>query len=193
MDKKGGCDHLNQQEHFEHLLEIRRELEASYMDYWKEFSNVDTWQFWVVLAMFLLPLVILYFKIDRTKIFLLGFFGYSIHVFAAYTDALGIRKNWWDYPYVVFPQLPGSLGIDASIIPVFFILLYQWCLNRNKNYWLYGTLSAAGFTFIVKPLLIWINVFQLYTNWFVLLLSYLFVVYISKIITDIFIHMSKEG
>ncbi|MDQ0483961.1 CBO0543 family protein [Guptibacillus hwajinpoensis] len=183
---------MNQQEHFEHIHKIRRELEASFLDYWKQFSNLDSWQFWVVLAMFLLPLVVLYFKIDRSKIFLLGFLGYSIHVLAAYTDALGIRKSWWDYPYVIFPQLPGSLGIDASVIPVYFILLYQWCLNKKKNYWLYGTLSAFGFTFIVKPLLIWLNVFELYTNFFVLLLSYLFVVYAAKLITDIFIHMSKN-
>ncbi|MBN8208961.1 hypothetical protein JI666_09405 [Bacillus sp. NTK071] len=27
---------MNQQEHFGQLIDIRRELEASYMDYWKE-------------------------------------------------------------------------------------------------------------------------------------------------------------
>ena len=141
--------------------------------------------------MVIIPLVVLYFKIDRRKIFQLCFFGYSIHVLAAYTDALGIRKNWWDYPYVVFPQLPGSIGIDASLIPVYFILLYQWCLNKNKNYWLYGTLSSLGFTFLFKPLLVWMNIFQLYSNWFSLLLAYLFVSYAAKLIMNFFIWMAK--
>ncbi|TKD72255.1 CBO0543 family protein [Pseudalkalibacillus hwajinpoensis] len=183
---------MKQQEHFEHIHTIRKELENSYLDYWQQFSNINEWKFWLVLAMFIIPLVVLYFKIDRSKIFLLGFFGYSIHIFAAYVDAFGIKKNWWDYPYAISPQLPGSIGIDASIIPVYFIFLYQWCLNKKKNHWLYGTLSAFGFTFIIKPLLIWLNVFQPYTNFFVLLLCYLFVIYIAKLITDIFIHMSKN-
>ncbi len=180
---------MNQQEHLEKIHSIRNKLEETYIDYWHQFSTIHAWQFWLVLLMLFIPLVVLFFKIDRSKIFQLGFFGYSIHVLAAYTDALGIRKNWWDYPYVVFPQLPGSIGIDASLIPVYFILLYQWCLNKNKNYWVYGTLSAFGFTFIFKPLLVWLNVFQLYTSWFNLLLAYLLVTYVAKLITDIFIKL----
>ncbi|WP_347551434.1 CBO0543 family protein [Pseudalkalibacillus hwajinpoensis] len=124
---------MNQQEHFVHILSLKKELEKTYIEYWQQFSSFSSWQFWVVLAMLLIPLIVLYFKIDRRKIFLLGFFGYSIHVLAAYTDALGIRKSWWDYPYVALPQLPGSIGIDASLIPVYFILLYQWCLNKDKS------------------------------------------------------------
>jgi hypothetical protein len=184
---------MNQQEQFDQIQSIKLELEKTYADYWQKFSDFGSWQFWLVLAMFIFPLIILYFKIDRSKILLLGFFGYSIHVLTAYTDALGIRKLWWDYPYVAFPQLPGSIGIDASVIPVYFILLYQWCLNKRKNYWLYATLSSLGFTFILKPFMVLFNLFQLYTSWFVLLTAYLVVVYGAKIITDIFLKMSDTN
>lgn len=183
---------MSQQEHFDHLQSIKLELESTYSDYWHKFSDFSAWQFWVVLAMIIIPLIVLFFKIDRSKIFLLGFFGYSIHVLAVYTDALGMRKVWWDYPYIAFPQLPGSIGIDASLVPVYFILLYQWCINKNKNYWLYATLSSFGFTFILKPIMVSLNLFQLNTSWFILLLAYLFVVYGAKIITDIFIKMSHK-
>lgn len=184
---------MTQKEQFDLIQSIKLELEKTYSDYWQKFSDFNNWQFWVVLAIFIIPLIILYFRIDRSKIFLLGFYGYSIHVIAAYLDALGVRKLWWDYPYVAFPQLPGSIGIDASLIPVYFLLLYQWCLNKNKNYWLYATLSSFGFTFIIKKIMVSLNLFQLNTSWFVLLLAYLFAVYTAKIITDIFIKMSSTS
>ncbi|MGJ9383855.1 CBO0543 family protein [Salipaludibacillus sp. CF4.18] len=183
---------MSQQEHFEHIHRLMSELENTYMDYWQKFSDFRTWEFWAVLATLTIPIIILIIGIDKSKIFLLGFFGYSVHILAAYTDALGIRKLWWDYPHVVFPQLPGSISIDASLIPVYFIFLYQWCLNKNKNYWLYASLSAIGFTFILKPIMISLNLFQIYTNWFVLLAAYLFVIYGAKIITNIFITLSTS-
>lgn len=184
---------MDRQQQFDHIISLKKELEAATIDYWHQFSNYTTWQFWAILAMLLVPLIVLYFLIDRKNIFLLGFFGFSIHVIASYLDSLGVRKSWWDYPYISIPQLPASISIDASFIPVYFILLYQWCLNKEKNYWLYGTLSAIAFTFIFKPLLIGLNLFELYTNWFVLLAAYLFVVYAAKLITNLFIWMSEKA
>ncbi|WP_088105819.1 CBO0543 family protein [Halalkalibacter urbisdiaboli] len=181
---------MSQQEHFKHLQSLKSEIDRSYMDYWHKFSDFSSWQFWVILGMLFIPLIILYLRIDRKNIFLLGFFGFSIHMLTAYTDALGMRKLWWDYPYTAIPQLPEGISLDASLIPVYFILLYQWCLKRGKNYWLYGTLSAFGFTFILKPIMVWLHLFELDISWFGLLLAYLFVIYSGKIITNIFIKMS---
>lgn len=184
---------MDRKQQFDQLVSLRRELEEKANSYWQSYSDYTTWQFWLILAFILVPLVVLYFRIDRRKIFLLGFFGYSIHVIAAYVDALGVRKSWWDYPYIAIPQLPASISIDGALVPVYFILLYQWCLSHKKNYWLYGTLSALGFTFIFKPILIWLDLFELYTNWFVLLAAYLFVTYVAKLITNVFIMMSTKS
>ncbi|MDO6654617.1 CBO0543 family protein [Anaerobacillus sp. 1_MG-2023] len=184
---------MDRQQQFDQIVLLRRELEEKANHYWQSYSDYTTWQFWLILAFIFVPLIILYFRIDRRNIFLLGFFGYSVHVIAAYVDALGVRKSWWDYPYIAIPQLPASISIDGALVPVYFILLYQWCLSHKKNYWLYGTLSAVGFTFIFKPILIWLDLFELYTNWYVLLAAYLFVIYVAKVITDIFIKMSKQS
>ncbi|WP_186576048.1 CBO0543 family protein [Aquibacillus kalidii] len=181
---------MTQQEHFQHIQSIKADLDQSFSDYWRSYSDFQSWQFWVVLALFIIPLIVLFFKIDRSKIFLLVVYGYSIHVLAAYLDAFGMRKLWWDYPYVAFPQLPGSIGIDASFIPVYFMLMYQWCINKKKSYWIYATISCIGFTFIFKPLLLTINLFEMNTSWFLLLSAYLFGAFAAKIITEIFIKIS---
>ncbi|MCA0174001.1 CBO0543 family protein [Bacillus sp. RAR_GA_16] len=184
---------MDREKQFEHIVSLKKELESTTIEYWRQFSDYSTWQFWVILAMLIIPLIVLFLFIDRKKIFLLGFFGFSVHVLAAYLDALGVRKSWWDYPYIAIPQLPSSVSIDASFIPVYMIFLYQWCLNKEKNYWLYGSLSAIAFTFLFKPLLIGLHLFELYTNWFVLLAAYLFVIYAAKLLTDLFIKLSERA
>ena len=69
------------------MLETIRKAEIAqterWIHYWQEYSNLHTWQFWVVVAMFVLPLVILFLFIDRKRVFHLGFYGYSVHVFFA--------------------------------------------------------------------------------------------------------------
>jgi uncharacterized membrane protein len=52
------------------------------------YSLYTSFEYWLMAAFFFVPLIVLYFKIDRSKIFLLDFYGYSIHVFFNYTDWL---------------------------------------------------------------------------------------------------------
>lgn len=52
----------------------QEKLEESWLDYWQQFSNLDSWQFWLHCMMFIFPLVVIYFKIDRKKAFEVGFF-----------------------------------------------------------------------------------------------------------------------
>jgi hypothetical protein len=121
--------------------------------YWWEYSSFDTWQFWVNAGIIIIPLIILYLKIDRKRIFLLGFFGFNIHVWLAYTDIIFTRYNFIEYPYKVIPFIQVHFGLDTSLVPVMFILLYQWTLNKNKNFYLYSLLLIAFISFILNPLI----------------------------------------
>ncbi|WP_235801514.1 DUF2781 domain-containing protein [Heyndrickxia acidiproducens] len=42
-------------------------------DYWEKYSSFNTWQFWLTIAFLLLPLIALYFFIDRKRALPLGF------------------------------------------------------------------------------------------------------------------------
>src|SRR5699024_6153519 len=73
---------------------------------------------------------------DKSKALLLGFFGLNYHVWFSYTNSIGVGLGLWEYPYHVIPFLP-SFSLDAALVPVCFMLLYQWTLNHNKNIYLY--------------------------------------------------------
>jgi hypothetical protein len=131
--------------------------------------------------------------VDKNKIFLIGFFGYSIHVIFAYVDAFGKHTGLWNYPFPIIPELPG-LALDSSLVPVTFMLVYQWTLNNKKNYYVYSIITAIIFSFIFKPLLVAIGLFKMYgnINYLHLFIGYLLVLLTAKFITYVFLWTQKK-
>ncbi|OLO39051.1 hypothetical protein BTR23_10440 [Alkalihalophilus pseudofirmus] len=173
---------------------MQEQLSQLQVEYWHSYSNLETVQFWVIfLLFFVAPLVALYFLIDRKKIFLIGFYGFNIHVWFSYIDIWGYKNGLWGYPFELIPFLPGNLSLDAALIPVLFMLVYQWTLNNNKNFYLYTFGLSVFLSFVFKPLLTLHHYFELHkgVNFFHLLLAYCVIFLISKMITNIFIKMKK--
>jgi hypothetical protein len=169
------------------------EVTQNQMEYWKSFSDIGTWQFWVVLLTLVVPLIILFVSIDKRKILLLGFFGLNYHIWFQYINATGISLGLWEYPYQIVPFLP-SFALDASLVPISFILLYQWTLNHNKNIYLYSVLLSAVFAFVLKPIMVTFHFFHMYkgVNYFYLFLFYVAFFIVSKLITNLFLWLQQK-
>jgi hypothetical protein len=184
-----------QSNQLEQIKEAQEKVFDLWIDYWREYSAFDTWQFWVNVALIILPLILLYFFIDRKKIFLLGFFGFNIHIWSAYLDGMATRANYVGYPYKAIPLLPVHFGTDTSFVPVLFILLYQWTLNKKKNFYLYSLGLIAFISFVYKPLNAAHYLFQLNkgTTYFHIFLTYIIITLISIGITNLFIYLHKKG
>ncbi|MGF7034889.1 hypothetical protein J2T17_005858 [Paenibacillus mucilaginosus] len=178
----------DQQASFEHLRQMKKQYSSELMDYWIRYSNIDTWQFWACVVLLIGPLVLLFFILDRSKAIHMGFFGYSIHVLTFYADNFGVTHGLWDYPYKVMPFLPMSLMIDASLVPVLFMLVYQWCVNHHKSKLLFLTATSVCFAFVIKPILSLAGLFLLFEwmNFFYLFLAYMFVTLGAMLLTAIF-------
>jgi len=148
---------------------------AHWLEYWKTFSDFDTWQFWANLSLFVVPLIVLFMFLDRSKAFRVGFFGFGVHMITVYLDAFGTTHGFWEYPYKWFPFLTNSLGLDASLLPVAYMLMYQWTLKRNINYYFAMAGLSLLFAFAFKPLMSALNLFQLYkgTNFVHIFIVYL--------------------
>lgn len=178
---------------FDEIVHLQKEANHKLTTYWQENAIYASFEFWVMFGFLLIPLLILFFKIDKTKIFLIGFFGYSFHVVFGYTDQFGRNMGFWNYPYPLVPAIPG-LAIDSSLVPVIFMLIYQWSVNKEKNYYLFATLAAALFCFLFKPLLVSLGLFKLYGNstYLHLFLTLTGVIIVAKFMTDVFIWTQKK-
>ncbi|MFT8323116.1 MAG: hypothetical protein ABF649_19795 [Bacillus sp. (in: firmicutes)] len=177
---------------FNQFVEQRKASTEKLITYWHTYSDIHTWQFWFILAMLIIPLIILYMKIDRTKIFHICFYGYTIHLFFSYMELIGINKGKIGYAYQIFPQLP-SFSLDSSLIPVAFMLVYQWTLNHQKNYFLYTIVTAIIFSFLFKPFLACIGILKLYNgfNFLDIFWVYLLALFIGKIFVSLFLKLQK--
>ncbi|WP_373895808.1 CBO0543 family protein [Virgibacillus sp. CBA3643] len=165
------------------------------LEYWKLYSNMGSWQFWVILIFLLaLPLIVLYFTIDRKKIFLIGFYGFSVNVWFTLAASIGTRLGWWDYPYMLFPFTQTGFSIISSVVPVLFMLVYQWTLNHNKNFYIFSLLISLFFSFVFVPLLVSFNLFRLNDgfNYFHVLLIFISVFVVSKLIINVFLYMQQK-
>nr|WP_279664832.1 hypothetical protein [Ectobacillus ponti] len=127
-------------------------MNSSYYSYWKEYSDMGTWQFWAIAALLIVPLVVLFFTVDRKRIFELFFFGYTVHILWTYIDIAMGRAGYFTHKYFLIPILPISFSITASVLPVGFLLLYQYCTNHKKNFYLFTLLLSAIFAFVFASL-----------------------------------------
>lgn len=183
-----------QSEDFQELVYLQEKLTHSAISYWKNYSHLGTWQFWVILLMLVGPLVILVFTINRKNIFHICFFGFSVHVLFAYTDIFGIRYGLWGYPYQVIPFLP-SISIDAALIPITIMFVYQWTLLNKKNYYLYAFLTALFFGFIFKPLLSLHKLFIKFewVNYIYIFAIYIILFLLAYFMTEAFLWLQKSN
>ncbi|WP_160141723.1 hypothetical protein [Salicibibacter halophilus] len=100
----------------------------------------------------------------------------------------------WEYPYQLVPFL-ASFALDASLVPVCFMLLYQWTLNHQKNLYLYAALLSAILAFVLKPIMVHYHFFHMFygINYFHLFLFYYVFFLVSKLITNVFIWLEKSA
>lgn len=147
----GGVS-LSVQQYWKEINKLSERVTSLMNSYWHEHSDWGNWQFWFILLCLLVPLIVLLKKLDRSRTFEILFFGYTVHMLWTYTDLSLIRGGFIDHYYFLIPFLPQALGITASLIPVAFMLVYQYCLNHDKNFLIWSSGVSAVFAFGLAPI-----------------------------------------
>jgi hypothetical protein len=183
----------NRIEQFDKIVKMVKEARKALVDYWTDYSLYASFEYWMVVALFVAPLILLFFKIDKNKIFHIGFYGYSVHMIAFYIDTIVREMGYRGHPFPLIPVLPG-FGIDSSIIPVTFMLVYQWTLNHNKNYYIYSGIAALCFAFLMNPIFVSMDIYRMYgkTNYLHVFLGYVLVLVGAKLITNVFLWLERK-
>lgn len=173
---------------FNKVYSMQQEISKVQTEYWKLYSNVDSWQFWLLLFMFVLPLIALFFLIDKEKIFLIGFYGFSVHMIISYFDLIIVKMGYWQYRYTLVPFLSFSVAFDVSLVPVVLMLVYQWTLKHNKNFYVYSITAAFLLAIMWTPIFTSLNIIQFYKgmNFLIIFVIKICVVLIAKFIVGMF-------
>jgi len=147
---------------FEQLLTFQKEFLKLNNQVWLHqelFSN----QWWLLVGLLFAPWVLWWKLVPRPRVLEILVYGLLTVITATKIDALGVNYFLWNYQYELTPLFGYLLAVDVSVIPVTFMLVYQYC--RAWGLFLAVHLYLAVLYFPVgEPLFIRLGIFQI-INW----------------------------
>ncbi|UOR13651.1 hypothetical protein [Halobacillus amylolyticus] len=160
------------------IYEQKEQLSSLITEHWNLYSGIDTWYFWFNIASVLIPLLVLYFKIDKTRLFEICFFGYTTHILWSYADSALNQSNYLVHPHSLTHLFPVGVNVTAVLFPVTFMLLYQYCMNREKNFYIHAIILSLIFAYGFGGLSDAVNLLKMHKN---MNLTYLFLIDIAVV------------
>ncbi|WP_085524373.1 hypothetical protein [Tuberibacillus sp. Marseille-P3662] len=179
---------MNEQQLYHKIYVEKEKLDHLISNYWSSYSNIDTWYFWVNVASVLIPFILLYIAVDKKRLFEICFFGYTVHMIWANVDTMLSQHNYLVHPHTLTYLLPFGITITAVVFPVTFMLLYQYCTNRDKNFYIYTIIASLIFSYRAGGLSDVVGLLNIHKgmNFFYLFLIDVAIVYISFWMTKLF-------
>ncbi|WP_231889839.1 CBO0543 family protein [Oceanobacillus sp. Castelsardo] len=110
-----------------------------------------TWQWWVALALIIVPWVIWAIFRDRQKSARLFSAGLLVMILSEIMDAIGVSLGKWSYPVKVVPIATVSFSFRLSVLPVFTMLLLQY--KPQINPFIKAIIFGGAGAYIGLPLL----------------------------------------
>lgn len=144
------------------VFSIQSAADAAGRDFW--FNNVVfTNKWWLLVALTIFPIILWWRVVDRKRFFEITTYGLLVVVLAGLLDAIGVELDAWEYKYDLVPLLDVFIVYDISILPVSYMLIYQY-FRTWRSFAIAHVIIALVFAFILEPLLVWLDVYQL-INW----------------------------
>ncbi|KJS86160.1 MAG: hypothetical protein JM58_07375 [Peptococcaceae bacterium BICA1-8] len=142
------------------ILEIQRQLRDASMNYWYKYV-FNTWQWWLNIATLILPVILWWKLVNKKKLMEIVIYGFFASAFAVFFDTIGETSVLWDYPYLVIPMDYILIDADYSVLPVAYMLAYQY-FTTWKGFIAANIALSALFSFVAEPLLVWIGLYELH-------------------------------
>lgn len=151
---------MNQKEYLEKADKIYDLIEKAHdkkFHFWLE-NVIFTWQWWLGLALLIVPWILWFFFRRKTSTYRLFTAGLFVIFISSSLDFIGVALGLWHYNYDVLPFLPSFTPWDITILPVITMFLIQ--LKPNLNPFLKAFIFAGGSAFIGEPIFSWLKLYS---------------------------------
>lgn len=135
----------------EQIAEMTKELTKARIENWLA-TDLFTWQWWLILAVFVIPWVVFYYTGDRKQLPKLLLYGILITLFIITLDLTGFEDGLWYYPFKLLPFGPLTAYIDVSPLPIIYMLEYQY-FPKWKDFIKVSLVTGFVFAFCFEPIL----------------------------------------
>jgi len=119
---------------------------------------------WIGTVIFILfSYALVFWLLDKRRFTQILLFGSLMTVMISLFDLFGSEFVLWTYLTRLFPIMPSLFLQDYTVIPLYYMLIYQYSPNW-KSFTIWNTIATAIISFAFIPLLTALNMFQL-NNW----------------------------
>jgi hypothetical protein len=147
---------------FEQILDSQNICIQMQVQHWVKYE-LFTPQFWLLVGMLTLPWIVWWRLVDRRRFLEIIIYGLLISAVVTVLDEVGCQLNWWDYLYDIEPLFPRLIPMNFCMLPVGYMLVYQYFTNW-KSFIMASIVSSAILAFIGEPILVKTGIYVV-LNW----------------------------
>ncbi|MBT2734781.1 CBO0543 family protein [Bacillus sp. ISL-7] len=144
------------------IIDIQKKLSEMRNEHWYH-HDLFTPQWWFLLIITILPWIVWWFLVDRTRIKQIWLYGALMTILIIHLDDIGSSLGLWNYPYKLIGLIPRLNPIDASVLPVLHMLVYQY-FTKWKAFLITNIITALLYSYVAEPFFVKIHIYQL-LNW----------------------------
>ncbi|MFA5383228.1 MAG: CBO0543 family protein [Eubacteriales bacterium] len=172
-----------QKANIESIVNAQQHLTMLRKEHWLS-VELFSFQWWLQLALLIIPWVIWWWLVDKERSGKIFAFGLLVLIFTSLMDNVGIELTLWGYPYLLVPYIVRFLAVKFSILPVSYMLIYQY-FPKWKPFITANIIFSFVASFIAEPIFVWLNLYQMYKwkyvySFFIYILLSLFLKYLVE-------------
>jgi hypothetical protein len=154
------------------IVELEKQLVQIKIEYWLK-EDLFSPQWWLMLAVLVIPWIIWWKYVDRSRILPITLLGMFILILSSYLDAIGSELTLWQYNKMLLPLWSRLISVDFSVMPVTYMFIYQ-NFTKWRTFSVASVALALLFAFLAEPIVAWLGIYQpnAWSHW------YSFVIYI---------------
>ncbi|MBM6618648.1 CBO0543 family protein [Bacillus suaedaesalsae] len=144
-------------DHFTEMLKVKQRLGEARIEYYSTHVLFEP-QWWTLLVIFI-AFWFLWAKLhSRNEVRENIIVGLCAGIIATILDDLGTSFGLWAYKYFLIPNTPRLNAVNLSVIPVCYMLIFQW-FKPWKSYILSLIILAFGASFISESVLEMVDIY----------------------------------
>jgi len=125
------------------------------------YRELFSFQWWIEVGLLIIPWIVWWNLVDKKQIGKIFSFGLLMLIFTSLLDNVGIDLVLWGYSYLIIPVIVRLLAANFGVLPVAYMLIYQYCPSW-KRFILANILLSAAFSFIAEPIFVWLDIYKMY-------------------------------
>lgn len=140
---------MNLQVNYSDIIDAREKLMKDQEVYFLQ-EILFSWRWWLLIIIAIILWLIWIWLVDKTRVFTILFVGLSTSMIATHLDDIGLSLMLWAYPYGSTPYLDRLSLVDLSVLPVAYMLLYQYVKTWGKYMFVLVVLTLFA-VFVAEP------------------------------------------